>query len=552
MTTPLNYIKIIHCIGVSREYIILNTIVAALMAVLLLILIIVFLTLVVGVARSAMSSYWLTPRRIKKAMERQGVCGPTPKFLVGNIPDIDAIFAMAKPKDSDVDSTISHDIVGHLLPHYLLWSKQFGKRFIFWIGREPRMCLTEINLIRELLMKHSTTAGRSWMQRQGTKHFIGEGLLMANGADWHNQRHLVAPVFSGDKLKRYAQFMVELTEKMMRDLESAVRGGQTELEIGQCMTQLTADIISRFEFGSSHAKGKQIFHLLKVLQDRCAESSHHFCFPGSRFFPSKYNREISSLKMETERLLMEIIQSRRESVEAVQDGNTSYGDDLLGMLLNEMHEKKVGGAGGSDFNVCLQLIMDECKTFFFAGHETTAVLLAWTIMLLASNPSWQQKVREEVVRVCGGQPIGTGHLPKLSLLSMVINESMRLYPPALILPRMALEDIKLGDLFIPKGLSVWIPVLAFNHSEELWGEDADDFNPGRFSSESCSPGKFTPFAMGPRNCIGQSFAMIEAKIILAMLISRFSFTISENYRHAPVVVLTLKPKYGVQVCLKPL
>jgi cytokinin trans-hydroxylase len=137
-------------------------------------------------------------------------------------------------------------------------------------------------------------------------------------------------------------------------------------------------------------------------------------------------------------------------------------------------------------------------------------------------------------------------------LNLVINETLRLYPPATVLPRMALEDIKLGDLHIPKGLSIWIPVLAIHHSKDLWGEDANEFNPERFASKSFTPGRFIPFASGPRNCVGQAFAMMEAKIILAMLISRFSFTISENYRHAPVTVLTIKPKYGVQVCLKPL
>lgn len=137
-------------------------------------------------------------------------------------------------------------------------------------------------------------------------------------------------------------------------------------------------------------------------------------------------------------------------------------------------------------------------------------------------------------------------------LNLVINETLRLYPPATVLPRMALEDIKLGDLHIPKGLSIWIPVLAIHHSKDLWGEDANEFNPERFASKSFTPGRFIPFSAGPRNCVGQAFAMMEAKIILAMLISRFSFTISENYRHAPVTVLTIKPKYGVQVCLKPL
>ena len=137
-------------------------------------------------------------------------------------------------------------------------------------------------------------------------------------------------------------------------------------------------------------------------------------------------------------------------------------------------------------------------------------------------------------------------------LHMVINESLRLYPPATVLPRIAFEDIVLGDLYVPKGLSIWIPVLAIHHSEELWGKDANEFNPARFATKSFMPGRFIPFASGPRNCVGQSFAMMEAKIILAMLISQLSFTISENYRHAPVVVLTIKPRHGVQVCLKSL
>lgn len=136
---------------------------------------------------------------------------------------------------------------------------------------------------------------------------------------------------------------------------------------------------------------------------------------------------------------------------------------------------------------------------------------------------------------------------------MVINESLRLYPPASLLPRMAFEDIKLGDLLIPKGLSIWIPVLAIHHSEEIWGKDVNEFNPERFATKSFAPGRhFIPFAAGPRNCVGQGFALMEAKIILAMLISKFSFNISPNYRHAPVVVLTMKPKYGVQIRLQPL
>ncbi|EPS57598.1 hypothetical protein M569_17219, partial [Genlisea aurea] len=262
-----------------------------------------------------------------------------------------------------------------------------------------------------------------------------------------------------------------------------------------------------------------------------------------RYFPSKYNREIRALKSEVERLLMEIIQCRRDAVEIGR--SSSYGNDLLGVLLER--EKS------SELN--LQLIMDELKTFFFAGHDTTALLLTWTALLLAQNPTWQDKVRAEVNHawgVGGGPtPSSVDQLSKLTTLNMVINESLRLYPPAALLPRTAFEDIQLDDLHIPKGLSIWIPVLAIHHSEEIWGEDANEFNPARFKTSNPSRRTFLPFASGPRNCLGQGFAMMEVKIILAILIARFKFAISENYRHAPVVVLTLKPKYGVRLRLSP-
>ncbi|KAL8161777.1 hypothetical protein V2J09_013266 [Rumex salicifolius] len=501
---------------------------AVINAVLITVLTIIVSTILTA-AYQTLSFYWLIPRRIRKAMKKQGVRGPPSLPLLGNLPDMARLLTASTA--AALPSPHHHALVPRLLPQYLLWSRLYGKRFIFWNGSEPRMCLTDPDMIKELLSKYTMVTGKSWLQQQGSKNFVGRGLLMANGHQWHRQRHLVAPAFMGDKLK-----MVEwLAEKR-------------EVEIGEQMSRLTADIISRVEFGSSYEKGKRIFDLLTILQQRCAQASRHLCFPGSRFFPSNYNKDIKGLKTEVERLLMEIIESRRGCVEMGR--SDSYGNDLLGILLNEMSKQKNKEAGEGDFN--LQLIMDECKTFFFAGHETVALLLTWTLMLLSSNPCWQDKVRAEVAQVCNDGPPALDHLPKLSLLNMVINETLRLYPPATLLPRMAFEDIKLGDLLIPNGLSIWIPVLAIHHDRDLWGDDADEFNPDRFSTRSNMSGRFFPFGLGPRNCIGQSFAMMEAKIILAMLISKFKFTLSESYSHAPITVLTIKPKHGVQVFLERL
>ncbi|WOL13759.1 cytokinin hydroxylase [Canna indica] len=490
------------------------------------------------------SSYFLTPRRIRRAMSKQGVHGPQPKLLIGNLKDIAALVAKTTSHDME---TVDHDIVGRLMPHYALWSQIYGKRFLYFYGTEPRLCLTDTDMIKELLSsKYVQLTGRSWLQQQGSKHFIGKGLLMANGSSWFHQRRLVAPEFMADKLKSHVGYMVDCTKGMIKSLQDSVETGRiSEVEIGAYLTRLTADIISRTQFDTSYEKGREIFKLLESLQSLTARSSSYLWIPGSRFFPSKYRREINALKTKVEGLLMEIIESSKDGVEIGR--SSSYRKGLLGMLLAETQKKSEG------FNYSIQMVMDECKTFFFAGHETTALLLTWTIMLLATNPSWQEKARAEVAQVCGDDPPSSEHLPKLALLNMVISESLRLYPPATLLPRMAFEDIKLGDLHIPKGLSIWIPVLAIHHDEEIWGKDVHEFNPNRFAIRSFSLTRhLMPFASGPRNCVGQAYAMMEAKIILAMLISNFSFTISKNYRHAPINVLTLKPKHGVLINLTPL
>lgn len=149
------------------------------------------------------------------------------------------------------------------------------------------MCLTETELIKEFLTKHNSVTGKSWQQQQGAKNFVGRGLLMANGDDWYHQRHLAAPAFMGDKLKGYIGYMVECTNDMLRSLQNALESGQTEVEISEYMTHLTADIISRTEFDSSYEKGKQIFHLLTILQNLSAQASKHLYLPGSRSVISK-------------------------------------------------------------------------------------------------------------------------------------------------------------------------------------------------------------------------------------------------------------------------
>ncbi|RLM60812.1 cytokinin hydroxylase-like [Panicum miliaceum] len=553
-----------------------------------LVLALPLLFLLTRAAWVTVTCYYLTPMRIRRILAGQGVLGPPPRLLVGNLRDVSALVARATAGDM---GSLSHDIVGRLLPHYVRWSKMYGEYmslvdvalparraggpeaaiadrsgfnrrvagriFVYWYGSEPRVCVTDAGMVRELLSsRHAHVTGKSWLQRQGAKHFIGRGLIMANGATWWHQRHVVAPAFMADRLRGRVGHMVECARQTVRTLREAVARGGNEVEVGAHMARLAGDIIARTEFDTSYDTGKRVFHLIEELQNLTARSSRYLWVPGSQYFPSKYRREIKRLNGELEQLLKESIQRSREIADEGRAPSSACGMGLLGMLLAEMEKKKTRSSGNGELGYDTQTIVDECKTFFFAGHETSALLLTWAIMLLATNPSWQDKARAEVASVCGDAPPTADHLPKLTVLQMVINETLRLYPPATLLPRMAFEDITLGagELRVPKGASVWIPVLAIHHDEAVWGADAHEFRPDRFAPGRPRPwaGRFLPFASGPRNCVGQAYAMVEAKVVLAVLLASFRFGISDEYRHAPVTVLTLRPRHGVPVRLLPL
>ncbi|MCO5591705.1 hypothetical protein L7F22_045696 [Adiantum nelumboides] len=533
----------------------------------------VLVSVIVGVIWKVVRCIWWRPLMLERAMRRQGMQGPAPLFMIGNYVEIMKLEEMELATDM---GGLRHDILQRMLPYYTKWSKTYGEKFVFWEASEPRIVVTEPELIREVFSAKCALAyGKSFIHQRCCEHFLGKGVVMANGESWARQRRIIAPAFHIDKLKGLAGVMTKCTEQLISKWGEMVGDmKQVEVDVASDLRMLTADIIACTEFGSSYEQGKRIFDLLTSLQKLTLQFAHFVWLPGSRFLPTSWNWEIWRLKREMENLLKEIIQERRDLVSVGKIG--SYGKDLLGLMLAESEGKfcdlddvNCNNTNGNSANnqnnlksqfkpkFTTQQIMDECKTFFFAGHETTAGLLTWSMLLLAANPEWQEKAREEVFDVLGekGDNLPEAEtLHKLKILGMIINETLRLYPPAIVITRYALMDMKLGDMFIPKGSSVWIPVLAMHLDQELWGEDASQFKPQRFEqgiARACKhPLAYMPFAFGPRNCVGQTFALMEAKIVLSMILRKYRFTLAPSYRHAPVTMLTLKPKHGAQVILQ--
>jgi len=290
-----------------------------------------------------------------------------------------------------------------------------------------------------------------------------------------------------------------------------------------------------------------------------------------RYLPTPSNIRVWKLERKMDNSIKRIISSRLQS-------KSDYGDDLLGILL------KAYNTEGKERKMSIEEIIHECRTFFFGGHETTSNLLAWTTMLLSLHQDWQEKLREEIFKECGKEKTPDSEtFSKLKLvmfiffkgslvrqcflrlkkpvyflqMNMVIMESLRLYGPVSALAREASVNIKLGDLEIPKGTTVVIPLLKMHSDKTLWGSDADKFNPMRFangvSRAANHPNALLAFSVGPRACIGQNFVMIEAKTVLTMILQRFRFiSLCDEYKHTPVDNVTIQPQYGLPVMLQPL
>ncbi|ONI31093.1 hypothetical protein PRUPE_1G291900 [Prunus persica] len=324
-----------------------------------------------------------------------------------------------------------------------------------------------------------------------------------------------------------------------------------EIEVFEEFRLLTSEVVSRTAFGSSYLEGKNLFEMLMKLYFLIFKNLFKFRFPGiSKLI--KTNDEVESKRLEKgiREGIIEIVKKREEK--AIMIGETdSFGSDFLGLLLKAHHdsnEKK---------RISVDDLIDECKTFYFAGQETTNTLLAWTVFLLALHTDWQEEARKEILQIFGKQTPNSDGLAKLKTMSMIINESLRLYPPIVSIARKVEREVRLGKLIVPANVEIFIPSLAIHHEPQLWGEDVHLFKPERFSEGIAKATEkriaaFLPFGMGPRNCVGLDYATTEAKIVLSMILQRYSFTLSPAYVHSPLQYITVRPQHGAQVILHSL
>ncbi|KAL4569953.1 hypothetical protein LXL04_025602 [Taraxacum kok-saghyz] len=303
-------------------------------------------------------------------------------------------------------------------------------------------------------------------------------------------------------------------------------------------------------FGSSFEEGRKIFELQTEQAQLVINAIQSMYIPGSRFLPTKNNRRLKENDRVVKATIKKIINKRMTAMKAGE----SSSNDLLGILLDS-NDKEIKQQGNKIFGLGVDEVIQECKLLYFAGQETTSNLLAWTMILLGQHTIWQERARDEVLKVFGERKPDIDGLSHLKVITMIFHEVLRLYPPGISIRRMNHEEITLGNITLPAGSFLELHILLLHHDSDIWGNDVNDFKPERFvgvPKEANALASYMPFGVGTRICIGKNFATMEAKLALVMILRRFCFELSPSYAHAPHSIMTLQPQLGAQLILHKL
>ncbi len=397
------------------------------------------------------------------------------------------------------------------------------------IGPIEMTLLSHPDLVEDVLV----TQNRLWQKDrflQVLRPVLGDGLLMSEGDFWRRQRRLAQPAFHRDRIAAYADIMVDHTSR----LAGKWREGDVR-DVHKDMMRLTLEIVAETLFGAQvgdHAEdvGEALEAVLGVVADPL-----ELFVPVLRRLPTPQRRRFKRSVAKLDSNIFGVVEQRRKS----GAGETN---DLLSMLL---HARDEDGSRMSD-----KQLRDECMTLFLAGHETTALNLSWTWLLLSQHPDIDAKLARELDEVLGDRPATFADLPDLRYTGQVIAESLRLYPPAWSMGREAREDVAIGGYHVPRGGQVWFCPWAMQR-DPRWFNDPDAFRPERWEGDFAKKlprYAYFPFGGGPRFCIGQAFAQMEA-VLLATLARTFRVEVQPRPRAVPYPSVTLRPKNGLRVRL---
>ena len=431
--------------------------------------------------------------------------GPRPRFIVGQFP------------------LLGDDP----LAVFTRWARDFGDIFYYRAGWIHVYFLNHPDLIETVLISQSQNFAKDKVI-QNSRWFLGQGLLTSEGSEWKRQRRLCQPAFHRERLSSYGRTMGAHSEEML----ALWQDGDVR-DIHQEMMQLTMRIVAKVLFSVEVSEDAQKVASALNLLMRHTSGLRMIMPPPLRHLPLPALVKMKRAVRELDAIVDRIIQQRRTSGEDT--------GDLLSMLMAARDED---GSAMSD-----RQLRDEIMTFLLAGHETTAVSLSWTLYLLSQHPEAGHKLRRELDGVLAGRTPQLEDMARLPYTDKVVRESMRLYPPAWSLARTTAKEIEVGGYRLPVGanivMSPWIM-----HRDPRFFERPEEFDPDRWTTEATQKlprFAYFPFGGGPRLCIGASFAMMEATLLLATIAQRFQLNLVPGHPVTPQPGITLRPRHGIRM-----
>jgi cytochrome P450 len=413
--------------------------------------------------------------------------------------------------------------------------RQYGDVFRYQLGPLVFHQLAHPDHVKRVLLDQAKNYPRSWYYDR-TQVVVGEGLVTTEGTAWRRLRRMAQPAFHHQRVAALAELMTGAIDAMRRRWQEHARSGEP-LDVAAEFAGLTLRIVGRALLsidlgGEADRIGAAVTTSLEFLERRIND-----LLPLPVIVPTLRNLRARRALRTLDTLIAGILAGRRRE----PDRDTG---DLLSMLLAVRDEET--GEGLSD-----RELRDQVITFIGAGHETTAVALAWTVYLLSRHPEADERVRAEVADVLGGRVPTADDLPRLPFARQVIEESLRLYPPVYAVVRDAREDDEIGGFHIPaRSMVILCPYVTHRHPE-FW-PDPECFDPDRFSpGRSADRPRFAwyPFLGGPHQCIGQEFAMMEMTLVVAMLAQSFRLQLAPGTHVEPQPMVSLRPRHGVSMII---
>lgn len=413
--------------------------------------------------------------------------------------------------------------------------------FVYGIGSIVYVWVTGPEFVEQVLVRHAADTVKTPQEKRVFGRMVNNSVLTADHDDWRWQRRALAPLFRHADLLAHVPAMATAARSLTERWAAAGPGTRA---IDKDMTDVTFDVLlTTLLTGSKPSEAASIIeagerYLLKSPWELTAA-----LLGLPRWVPHPGSWTMARAAADMRKAVGAIVDRRT----AAGPGSAEAATDLLGRLI-AARDPETGQPMTRD------LVIDNLATLLEAGHETTAKATTWTLYLLARATAWQERVREEVRAVVGDGPVRPEHVAGLEVTTRVLKESMRLYPPAPVLARLVVNPFQLGAHRFEKGTQLVMPLYCIHRHRKYW-DDPDRFDPDRFlpaRTEGMPRTQYMPFGAGPRICIGQSFAMIEAVTLLATFVRAARFDWDGSHLPEPISRVTLRPSGGMPLRVAPL